>query len=209
MAWEEIDEDPIGELVRRNNVKMDEVHYKAAARRLRGYALGVGEVHDERRARDVTVRLIREGLVRRLFLECNSNQQENLNAAVSKPKSTPNYEQDIAALVKTAGPNYGNEVSLGEVATIALKSLVPVHFIDLDVPHKTTPRNLEKRDAHAAERFRAITGQTGTVGCLILFGAHHLRGDRHLYRGTRKCLGELLDLGYVDFGPPESAPLLQ
>jgi hypothetical protein len=45
MAWEEIDKDPKRELVRRNSEKMDETHYKAAVRRLRGYAvMGVRRV---------------------------------------------------------------------------------------------------------------------------------------------------------------------
>lgn len=206
MAWEKIDEHAIQELIRLNNEKMDEAHYKAAVSRLRGYAVGVGEAHHQRRARDVTIRLITDGFVRRLFLECNSNEQEKLNAAVSKPKSTANYESDIADLVSAAGPQYRNEVALGEVATIALKHLVPVHYIDLDIRNKPHWKSLEKRDAHAAERFTAITKDTGTVGCLILFGAHHFNGDKEVYKGNVKCLGELLDLGYVDFGPPERVP---
>jgi hypothetical protein len=202
MAWKNIDEDTIQELIRRHHEKMDEAHYEAAVRRLRGYAVGVGEAHHQRRARDVTMRLIRHGFVRRLFLECNSNEQEKLNGAVSQPKSTSNYQSAIADLVSTAGPQYPNEVPLGEVATVALKHLVPVHYIDLDIRNKPHWKNLEKRDAPAAERFRAITKDTGTVGCLILFGAHHFNGDKEVYKGEVKCLGELLDLGYVDFGPP-------
>lgn len=203
MAWEEIDDNAIQQQVRSNDAKLDEIHYKAAARRLRGYAVGVGEVHVQRRARDVTIRLIQDGFVRRLFLECNSNQQEKLNETVSKPKSTPGYATAIADLVTEAGPQYPNDVPLGDVATIALKHLVPVHFIDLEIRNKPHWRSLGKRDAHAEKRFRAITADTGTVGCLILYGAHHFNGDKSVYLGGATCLGELLELGYVDFGPPE------
>ena len=197
MVWQEIAKnDDIDE----DGLAPDEVRYQRAARRLRGYAVGVGEDHEERQARDVTIRLINNGFVRRLFLECNSNLQTTLNDAVSAPKSSPGYTTTIANLVTNAGPRYVNPVPLGDVATTALDNLVPVHFIDLDTPHKTYWKKVILRDAHAAQEFNRITARTGTVGCLVLFGGHHLhQKDTTIYRGNAPSLGELLELPFVTF----------
>jgi len=174
----------------------------SAVRYLKGGALGVAEDHADRRPRNFTRELIQQGLVRRLFLECDSSDQPAINKAVKRPKDSPDYEAAIAKIVDESGPKpYDNKVTLGEVAIFALKNLVPVHFIDLEIKSKTHPGNVAKRDEHAAELFKRITARHGPVGCLLLFGGAHFVGGTDTYRGGGRCLGDLLDLSYVFMQP--------
>ncbi len=91
---------------------------------------------------------------------------------------------------------YENAVDLGEVAALALKNGIPVHFIDKYFSNR--PKHAGERDEHAAGLVNRITKNTGTTGCLFLYGGAHFLGDKWWYRGS-PCLGELLDLPYVSF----------
>jgi hypothetical protein len=110
------------------------------------------------------------------------------------------YEECMVRMVTTAGPTYDNPIPLGEVAIVALRRGMPIHFIDLSIAHKPSPRSIVNREAHAATQFNQITAPTGRNGCLVLFGAHHLhQKDPTIYRGGDQSLGELLGLGYITF----------
>ena len=180
-----------------------EITQDDAVRYLKGGAMGIGEDHRDPRPRAFAMALIATGVVRRLFLECNSNEQPGLNAAVSSKRDTT-YEARISDLVTAKAPMILNPIELGEVAVFALKRLVPVHFIDLDIPSKGSHRSVVARDRHAASEFDRLTRRTSTTGCLVLFGGAHLEGGTGLYRGV-PCLGELLDLRYVPFALPSPA----
>ncbi len=164
--------------------------YAHAAMNLEDGAIGVGEEHTSRHGRDFAVRLIETGLVRNLFLECDSSKQPDLDWAVK----SSNQEQ-IKTVVNDSGPMYfSSGVELGEVATSALRKGAGVHFIDLD-RENNTPARVVLRDIHAAGRFREVTRETGTAGGLVLYGAVHLTRGAPWYRNQRdRCLGQLIGL---------------
>jgi hypothetical protein len=173
----------------------------SATRCLEVGALGIADNHTDRRPRDFAMGLIGGGVVRLLFLECISTAEEKLYTAAVQHTDLPDsdYEEKIAEIVDEAGPQpYDNDVTLGQVAVLAFRHAVPVHFIDLDIPHKTRSGNPAKRDKHAADLFSEITEQhRSRTGCLVLFGGAHFIGGTDTYRGGEPCLGELLELSYV------------
>ena len=171
------------------------------AERLLGIgALGIGEIHTDRRPREFVQGLIQRGFVSDLFLECTSDEQNRFNEAVDVARNSGDYEL-VKDLVDKSGPRpYYNEVDLGDVVETALKSGVRVHFIDLYLSNNTSPGKPAIRDAHAAKLFAEITETRGTVGCLLLFGAAHFEGGTDTYRGGEPCLGKLLKLNYMVFG---------
>ena len=171
------------------------------AERLLGIgALGIGEIHTDRRPREFVQGLIQRGFVSDLFLECTSDEQNRFNEAVDVARNSGDYEL-VKDLVDKSGPRpYYNEVDLGDVVETALKSGVRVHFIDLYLTGNTSPGKPAIRDAHAAKLFAEITETRGTVGCLLLFGAAHFEGGTDTYRGGEPCLGKLLKLNYMVFG---------
>ena len=171
------------------------------AERLLGIgALGIGEIHTDRRPREFVQGLIQRGFVSDLFLECTSDEQNRFNEAVDVARNSGDYEL-VKDLVDKSGPRpYYNEVDLGDVVETALKSGVRVHFIDLYLTGNTSPGKPAIRDAHAAKLFASITETRGTVGCLLLFGADHLEGGTVTYRGGEPWLGKLLKLNYMVLG---------
>ena len=144
--------------------------YAHAAEYLRHGAIGVGEDHRVRYARDFAIGLIEKGLVQNLFLECDSYDQPEFNKALHSRKRSLDYYEAIKTIVNDSGPHYlRNPVQLGEVAITAVKHGVNVHFLDLR-GKKTTAERAVRRDLHAAKHFNRITAQTGTAGALVLYG---------------------------------------
>jgi hypothetical protein len=196
MVWQELGPTPG---VSEANMTQDEIRYQRVMRELPTDPVGLAEDHLKPEARLLTIRLVENGYVHRLFLECNSNLQPNFNAVVNSP---PGAARDaaIVTFVSNAGPAYGNSIVLGEVARVAVNRGIPVHLIDLDIARKTRWDSVVARDAHAAAQFTAITAPTGRWGCVVLFGGHHLHEkDPTIFRGGAQSLGERLNLGYVKF----------
>ena len=199
MPWVQLGRAAIEALPAPRNVQtIDNINHNAAVAQLAVGPLGVGEDHTDGRARTEVINLINAGLVQRLFLECDDIHQQELDNAVAGGNVAT-----IAGVVTNRAPQYGNPVPLGNVATAAMGGAnpIPMHFVDTQVSNRGTRRNLILRDANAAANFRARTQVGGVVGCLVLFGAHHFRGEQLMYGTQRRCLGQNLGLEYVDFGP--------
>jgi hypothetical protein len=204
MAWVQLGEAAIGALpAPRDPTAIANINYNAAAARLANGPLGVGEEHLDGQARTDVIRLINAGLVRRLFLECDDVHQPELQAALSRDPNAQDYVSTIAAVVTRRQPMYDTPVPLGDVARAAMgrPNPIPMHFVDKDVRNRGNWKRITERDENAADKFRTITQPTGTAGCLLLFGAHHFRGAQSVYGTSGRCLGQNLDLEYVDYGP--------
>ena len=203
MPWVQLGRAAIDALpVPRNVVAIDAINHNAAVAQLGVGALGVGEDHQNGRSRTEVINLINAGLVQRLFLECDDQNQHELDAALARNPNLANYVPTIAAVVTNRGPQYGNPVPLGNVAVAAVGAAnpIPMHFIDTYTRNRGAWDKLTLRDANAAASFRARTQAGGVVGSLVLFGAHHFRGSQARYGTQGRCLGENLGLEYVDFG---------
>lgn len=182
-----------------------ENRYQYAEEYLEVGPIGVGECHVDRRPRDFVIGLIERGSVKRLLLECDSEKQPAFAATVASPVDA-RYEQRVKDFVTSAAPQYRNPVDMGEVAMIALKKGVEVHFIDKYVPSGTSWRGVEQRDDYAVERFTKIATGCGK-GTLVLYGAlHFIGGDRQFYPNRRECLGQRLDLTFFTFDGDTYSP---
>ncbi len=208
MAWIQLGKAAIQALpAPRDATAIATINYNAAVARLPQGPLGVGEGHRDRRARDDVIRLINAGLVQRLFLECDDDHQTELDTAIAGNQQAADYLDTIADVVTTYQPMYDNPLWLGEVARAARSrpNPVPIHFVDTSCRSGTKwkPDKMTLRDLNAANSFRAITQATGTVGCLVLFGAQHFRGNDPpgAFSPNGTCLGQNLALEYVDYGP--------
>ncbi len=168
-------------------------------------ALGVGEDHQQSAGRLFTKKLIENGQVRILFLECDSSAQAAFDDAVRQRDNFSGAEANIKAIVDNAGPQWFGDgvITLGEVAWAAVQQGIPVYFLDLEMTRKTKRGNPAARDAHAAKIYNDIVGSGGNLGCLVHYGAVHLDRsidtmNRH-YSYDDDWLGKLIDVGYVMF----------
>jgi hypothetical protein len=189
---------------------------------LRKYPLGVGEHHDSDRARRFVVKLLREGRVRALFLEGDSDSQQCLNGlAKQKGEDVSGFAaRCCGALHEARLPDYMKSgLFLGHVAAAAIIVNVPVYLIDtfarnyrervdrikspLGKLEQTNKLGVKVRDWHACRTFKQhVANSLGgdRKGCLVLFGESHFTGEnKDLWEGKQLCLADLLNLYYVLF----------
>lgn len=178
---------------------MPEISHMDAPTHLGTLGVGVGENHEESGGRLFTLQLMQRGLVNALFLECHSNEQAALDAAMLRPSGVADYESVICASIRS-WPMWKNFVHMACVAAVAGRLNIPVYLIDKDMGSrsKTKATALAERDTHAADLFNHATNHLpgGRRGCLILYGASHFTGGRYTY-GIHSCLAERLKLNYV------------
>jgi hypothetical protein len=186
--------------------------------KLRTQAVGVGEVHTKHEARLFTKYLIQQGLVRALFLEGKSDDQEFFDENVQNPNQT-----QMEATLGRLGPDcqHKNSTLLVTVASYAIRSAIPVFLIDIQAgsvdfeAHKVDDSKIREtygritnfstagmtiRDSYAAGRFKTIVAhQLGgnRAGCVVLYGAEHFLGNQNHRPGA--SLAAQLNLDYVVF----------
>jgi hypothetical protein len=95
---------------------------------LRKYALGVGEHHGSNDARRFVVELLRDGKLRALFLEGDSDSQGRLEE-VKKDKDDDKFATNCCAALAGANlPDYNSGIFLGYLAAAAIRLNVPVYL---------------------------------------------------------------------------------
>jgi hypothetical protein len=182
---------------------MPEITMNDVPSNLRIGPVGIGEAHDKPRGRAAAILLMKRKLVRAIFLEHPSWDQEKLDGAL-RLSSRLDRLVNIKQIVH--GPQgYDNPVPLHIVAWAAMDGGIPIFLIDYDLKAGST-KVIVRRDAHAARIFEQRTRETNIVGskagCLLLLGAMHFRpgmlDDRKPTHTTpADCLGELLNLNYA------------
>jgi hypothetical protein len=175
---------------------------------LQGYGLGIAENHVNNRGRMFAIDLIREGLVRCLFLETEfQHSMQSLVYAVEANR-TDDLDQVLTQCHGTHAPEHGAPVNLANVAAEAIRRRIPVWGIDVYASDYDEPwlkdRHEESAPVRDKEVVRLYTSVVSTDcegderGCLVLYGKRHFTGTHREWKNRQACLADFLHLDYVD-----------
>jgi hypothetical protein len=142
-------------------------------------AVGIGERHDDQVGRTLARQLIKQGVVKHLFVEAIGN--------------LVGYQLDLAAEVRGKGweavrkcldlRENNNSMKVADVVADAIVAGVAVHFADHHYANYTKGQSksgMTTRNETVAKTFKDATGakkadDPGAVGSLILFGGDHFK----------------------------------
>jgi hypothetical protein len=161
---------------------MPEVLETNAATFLMVGALGIAEEHETPAARELVLRLMEMGVVRKFFVELPKNV-ERFATALAKAQTAAQSGasiEDITQLAPSGNLDPGNRLSIGYLIAIALSKNIEVYLADDRDMLRQNGGSFQKRHASIRETFKAATGQAeakwytdAAKGCLLLWGGAH------------------------------------
>ena len=163
-------------------------------------AVILGETHGKPHARAIICDLIKEGKVKRLFLEIPSQKPDG-NKAGKKEFDASLLNTDIKTSDAWKAMNVfislldklcHNKIPMADLIPLAISNGVKVYFCDNSdtrVPEKE--EGLNDRDAVMGNIIRRKSTKTGGKGTLALVGAFHLYATSEDRVPVQMCVGTL------------------
>lgn len=157
-----------------------------AARALHFGALGIGEDHTERHGRDLAIRLITDGHVRRLFVELSPGAFGQMVQAATA-LAPQGFDAVRGAL--GFGALHACPIALEDVVATAIVRHVSVHCVDhrraMQMGFASSDAGMRLRNRTIAEGVQAETETEsardgGAAGSLLLFGGAHFEGGNSI-----------------------------